>query len=77
MIFSLLACKCVLYIYKDGTLWWSIYRMLTGHMSIIFDLLVMYSIHTMADACAYMDTFMLITTHSILLLLTKNKKQNN
>ena len=41
-------------------MWWCtlvvINKMLIGHMSIIYDLLSMCNIYSMADACAYMHT---------------------
>ena len=47
---------CVLHIYNGGALWQSIYRMLIGHMTTIYDSLLMYNSYNVADACKYIYT---------------------
>ena len=53
---------CALYILNGDALWQSIYRMQIGHTISIYDQTLMYNTYTMAEACAYIHAFILITT---------------
>ena len=53
----------LLYIYNGGALWWAIYRKHIGHMSATYDLLLIYTIYPVADACECICILIIITTH--------------
>ena len=58
--------------YNSGTLWWAIYRIPVGHMSAIYDWLLMCTIYTMAVVCAHIH---ITTTNNIFLLLTNKMRK--
>ena len=56
--------------YNGSSLRWAINKILFGHMSVIYDWLLIYNIYTTVHIYAYMHIFMIMTTHNILFLLT-------
>ena len=50
--------------------------MTIGYVCTMYDSLLMFSIYTTVDACAYLCIFVIITTHNILFLVLKWKQNN-
>ena len=66
----------ICYTYNGGALWWATNRILISLKSDTYDWLLLYTIYTKADLCAYIHTFTIAMTHKILLLLIKKIKCN-